>query len=94
MGVKIEAPDAVVTVGERVEIAGFVDMSRMVASMTGAIVRSLGRETVPDAVFTTAEKLFQPRKVIEWSRVVESDFDGRLVEQSRYAARSFEVWLR
>jgi signal transduction histidine kinase len=79
VGVKIEAPDAVVTVGERVEIAGFVDMSRMVASMTGAIVRSLGRETVPDAVFTTAEKLFQPRKVIEWSRVVESDFDGRLV---------------
>ena len=79
VGVKVEAPDAAVTVGDRVEIAGFVDMSRMVASINGAIVRSLGSERVPEAVFTTAEKLFQPRKVIEWSRVVESDFDGRLV---------------
>lgn len=79
VGVKIEAPNTVVTVGERVEIAGFVDMSRMVASLTGAVVRILGSERVPDPIFTTAGKLFQPRKVIEWSRVVESDFDGRLV---------------
>ena len=79
VGVKIEAPNTVVTVGERVEIAGFVDMSRMVASLTGAVVRILGSERVPDPILTTAGKLFQPRKVIEWNRVVESDFDGRLV---------------
>lgn len=80
VAVKVQAPGATVAVGDRVEISGFVDMSRLVGSMTGAVVRSLEHDTLPAPVRTTSSRLLNPQKVIEWERVVETDFDGRLVE--------------
>lgn len=79
VGVRVEAPGAVVATGDRVEISGFVDMSRLVASIAGAVIRRVGREALPDPFPTSVSQLLRPQKVIEWERVVETDHDGRLI---------------
>ncbi len=78
--VRVHAPDAVVKVGERVEIAGFVDMSRMVASLTGAVVRSLGDIAAPEAAGTTAQYVLTPEKSLTTKRGMEFDLDGHLLK--------------
>lgn len=78
--VRVNAPDAEVKVGERVEIAGFVDMSRMVASLTGAVVRSLGEVELPKAAATTARYILTPEKSLTTERGMEFDLDGHLLK--------------
>lgn len=80
VAVKVEAPGVNVAVGERVEISGFVNMSRLVASLHGAVVRSLGKEASPVPVPVTAAALLNPQSAVDWKRVIASDFDGRLVK--------------
>jgi len=78
--VRVHAPGTVVKVGERVEIAGFVDMSRMVASLTGAVVRTLGDVPVPEAAATTAQYVLSPEKSLTTQRGMEFDLDGHLLK--------------
>lgn len=80
VGVKVQSPGTTVAVGNHVEIAGFVDMSRQVASITGAVVRNLGQEAVPEPVSASINQLLNPSRPVLWMRVEKSDFDGRLIK--------------
>lgn len=79
VGVRVEQWRGAVNVGDLAEVAGFVDMSRQVASMKGAIVRSLGKGTQPDPVPVNLNQLLNPRRPISWESVAKSDFDGCLI---------------
>ena len=78
--VRVDSPGTTARVGERVEIAGFVDMSRMVASLTGAVVRRLGDVTSPEAAATTARYVLTPEKSLTTERGMEFDLDGHLLK--------------
>ncbi len=76
-GVRVQAPNTTVPVGERVQVAGFVDMSRLVASLNGALVRRLGQAAPPAPLRLTARQILDPSSVQPGE--VENDCDGRLV---------------
>lgn len=77
--VRVESDTATVSPGDRVEVAGFIDRSRTLAALTGALVRPLGRSPVPDPSGVTVHRILHPdfRNVFE--KVADSDFSGRLV---------------
>ncbi len=76
-GVRVQALGVTVPVGERVQVAGFVDMSRLVASLIGAVVRPLGAVAVPKPLAVTVDEILQPGSSRPGD--VEKDCDGRLV---------------
>ncbi len=78
--VRVEAPEASVRPGDKVDVAGFIDTSRVLAALKGAEVRVLGRATSPPAVPVTIEKILHPDLRSEWEPVAESDYDGRVVQ--------------
>ena len=59
VGVRVESSSAVVQVGERVEVAGFVDISQAIASLHDAIICNLGTSEV-SPVATTADLILHP----------------------------------
>jgi signal transduction histidine kinase len=77
--VRVQSDTATVSPGDRIEVAGFIDSSRTLAALTGALVRPLGRTPVPDPVPITVHRILHPdfRNVFE--KVADSDFSGRLV---------------
>lgn len=78
-GVRVQHRNATVQPGERVEVAAFVDMSRLVASLSGAVVRSLGRVDLPAPLAVTAEDVLNPpKRARPWE--AENDCDGRLIK--------------
>lgn len=68
--------------GDQVEVAGFVDMQRKVAGLTGAVIRKIGTTNVPAPVIT------QPGQILATVAQAEatgqtahpSDFDGHLIQ--------------
>ncbi len=79
VGVRVESSAAAVQVGERVEVAGFVDPTRSFASMTEAIVRSLGMADVPP-IPATAETILHPSMTGINRDFATNDLNCRLVK--------------
>jgi signal transduction histidine kinase len=77
--VRVQSDSAIVSPGDRVEVAGFIDTSRTLAALTGALVRPLGRTAVPDPVETSVHRILHPDFRNDFEKVADSDFSGRLV---------------
>ena len=77
--VRVQSDSATVSPGDRVEVAGFIDTSRTLAALTGALVRPLGRTAVPDPVGVTVHRILRPDFRNDFEKVADSDFSGRLV---------------
>jgi len=59
-GVKVEAKDMVIHVGDQVEVAGFVETSRWIAFVSGAVIRKTGTAPVPPALSVTVKQILHP----------------------------------
>lgn len=77
--VRVQSDSAAVSPGDRVEVAGFIDTSRTLAALTGALVRPLGRSAVPEPVGVTVHRILHPDFRNDFEKVADSDFSGRLV---------------
>lgn len=78
-GVRVESSTAVVGVGDRVEVAGFVETSRTFAAMRDAVARTIARDTPLTATTVTPEQILQPEIGDPREPVSTMDFSGRLV---------------
>ncbi len=78
-GVRVESSDAKVQVGDRVEVAGFVDTSRTLASMRDAVARTVASGARPQAVPVRLEQILYPKIKDTRVPVLDMDFSGRLV---------------
>lgn len=77
--VRVQSGAVDVQPGDRLEIAGFIDTSRTLAELTGAIVRKLERVEPPSAVEVSVDRILRPDFRSVFEKVAESDFSGRLV---------------
>ena len=77
-GVKVESSDAGVQVGEKVELAGFVDPARNIAALNGVTVRRLGASPIT-SVATTAREILHPVISDLGNFIAVSDLNYRLV---------------
>ncbi|MGN6554833.1 MAG: sensor histidine kinase [Verrucomicrobiota bacterium] len=78
-GVRVESSKATVKVGDQVEVAGFVDTSRAIASLTEAVARPVGHGTLPPPEFITVKRLLAPQIVRRAGPDVAEDHAGGLV---------------
>ncbi len=78
-GVRVESSSAAVQVGDRVEVAGFVETSRTFAAMRDAVARTVARGVPPRVEAVTLEQILQPEIADPRVPVSEMDFSGRLV---------------
>lgn len=78
-GVRVDSPGAVVQVGDEVEVAGFVETSRHIASLTEAATRRIGKGELPAPVPVTANQLLNPKMASPQEPVTKQDFFGSLV---------------
>lgn len=69
--------------GDRVQVAGFVDMRRQVAGLTGAVIRKIGTNSMPvplAAPIAPGEILARNAEALRDSQPAEPhDFDGHLI---------------
>ena len=85
VGVRVQAREPVdVRPGDRIEIAGFIDRSRDFAQLTGAMIRTIGREPAPAVVDVTPQELTATivRAVRSGQMAEPTDYDGCLVRSS------------
>ena len=78
-GVRVDSTSAVVEVGDLVEVAGFVETSRTLASMRDALARSIGHQALPAAKSVTAAQILEPIIADPREPVSDEDYSGRLV---------------
>lgn len=77
--VRVRSDSGEISPGDQVEVAGFIDTSRTLAAITGAIVRKLGRAEVPAPAQVPVETILHPAFRNPFEKVAESDYSGRLV---------------
>ncbi len=82
VAVRVETKATEISAGDRVEVAGFIDTSGLLASMSGALVRKLGTAAPPPPAKVNADQLLHPAFRAPWEKVAESDFSSRLVRLS------------
>jgi signal transduction histidine kinase len=78
-------------VGDRVTVAGFVDETQLIRSLKGAVVRTLGRADVAEALEISPDAILtqqNPGTSLPRLRDVPGDFNGRLIS---FQARLIEV---
>jgi signal transduction histidine kinase len=75
----VESPDVDVKVGERMEVAGFVDTTSGIAALSEAVTRRLGTAELPTAKLVTAGELMLPGMAGRVEPVVKMDHSGCLV---------------
>jgi len=85
-GLRVDSP-AEVEVGQRVDVAGFVDTSHTFASLRNAVVRVTGMGMMPSAIPVTGPQLLDPGKRSDWGKPQSSDFGGRWVRLSGIVRR-------
>lgn len=85
--VRVESANTAVRPGDRVDVAGFIDTTRVLAALKGAEVRVTGGTTAPPAVPVTIGKILRPELRSEWEAVAESDYDGRVVQLEGFLRR-------
>lgn len=77
--VRVQSASSDLTPGDHVDVAGFVDTSRTLAAISGAIVRKLGRAEVPAPAQVPVDVILHPDFRNAFEKVAESDYSGRLV---------------
>ncbi len=80
--VRVETTSAILLKpGDRVEAAGFVDMSRLVGTLSDATVRKTGAADLPEPVVISPEEIFALNEVAVKSGQVATphDYDGHLI---------------
>jgi signal transduction histidine kinase len=78
-GVKVQAKGMRVAKGDRVEVAGFVETSRWLASVNGALIRKQGKAPLPPALSVTVKQILHPDLWSSRRTDRIGDCDGRLV---------------
>ena len=80
--VRVEPADPAVKPGDLVEVAGFIDTTRILAAFSGALVRVVGKGEVPTPDQPKIAEILNP-KVRSWEEMVtepgHSDSNGRLI---------------
>lgn len=86
--VRVQSDADDVVAGDRVDVAGFIDTSQVLAAVTGAIVRKLGRAEIPPPEDVPVDRIIHPDFRNAFEKVAESDYSGRLV---RFEAQMLHV---
>lgn len=87
-GVRVQSTSMEVTPGDVVDVAGFIDTSKTIASLTGALVRRTGRVDVPAAVKVNPARIMNPEFRNSFEKVSEADYHGRRVRVSGQVVRT------
>lgn len=80
-GLRVDSPSEV-SVGQQVDVSGFVDTSHTFASLRNALVRVTGKSAVPAALPVTVTQLLDPAHRSDWGKSLATDFGGRWVKLS------------
>jgi len=80
-GVRVESSAENISVGDVVEVAGFVDTSRSIASLTGAVARRVGTKAVPAPEPVSIENILRP-EITRRSQGGAKDYAGGVVRLS------------
>ena len=78
-GVRVQSAESAPKVGERVEVAGFVETTRGIASLSGALVRGLGSAVLPEPEVMPVDEIFNPKLATSWDRPLGGDKDAHLI---------------
>jgi|GEM_PF-738962 len=78
-GVRVESTSANVTVGDSVEVAGFVETTHTLASIAGGMVRSLGKGTVPAPLAVGVKQILNSKRRHYPGKPDIEDVSGRLL---------------
>lgn len=67
--------------GDRVQVAGFVDMQRQVAGLSGALIRKVGTASLPEPVAITPGAILElnAQAMLHGLAPEPNDYDGRLI---------------
>lgn len=79
VGVRVASDALDVKTGEHVEVAGFVETTHTLASLSGSVVRSLGHGTLPVPLLANVNQILSPRARYIAGRPDSDDYSGRLV---------------
>ncbi len=82
VSVRVESAEAQITAGDLVQVSGFIDASRGLASFREALVKKVGSGATPPPVEASISNILNPktRSAEEMIAVPEHpDFDGRLI---------------
>lgn len=80
--VRVESTSARVVPGDIVEVAGFIDTTRSLATFSEALIRKIGKETVPQPAEPSVFEILNPKsrsKVEIATEPGHPDFDSRLI---------------
>ena len=80
--VRVDSTEALVSPGDLVEISGFIDTSRILASFSEAMVRKIGKATVPPPAEPLISEILSPKTRSSYEMVADPgspDYDGRLI---------------
>ncbi len=83
--VRVNSSQAQVTPGDLVEISGFIDNERLLASFSETLVRKIGTGTVPRPREPLISEILNPKTRSSYEMVSEPghpDYDGRLIRLS------------
>jgi signal transduction histidine kinase len=80
--VRVDSAEARVAPGDMVEISGFIETTRILASFSEVAVRKIGTGIVPPPATPAISEIIHPKTRSAWEIVTEPghpDFDGRLI---------------
>ena len=78
-GIRVDSTTASVQPGDLVDVVGFVDTTRTLASLRGALTRRLGKRVLPTADLVSALTIVHPRFRYTFQHAALEDYSGRLV---------------
>jgi signal transduction histidine kinase len=83
--VRVDSAEARVVPGDLIEVSGFIDTTQILASFSGALVRTIGKGSVPEPELADVSGILNPR-TRSWEEMVTepgySDSHGRLIRLS------------
>ncbi len=83
--VRVDSAEARVAPGDLIEVSGFIDTTQILASFSGALVRTIGKGSVPEPELADVSGILNPR-TRSWEEMVTepgySDSHGRLIRLS------------
>lgn len=80
--VRVDSTESQIAPGDLVEVSGFIDTSRVLASFSEAMVRKIGTGTVPSPAEPLISEILNPKTRSPEEMVTEPgnpDYDGRLI---------------
>lgn len=86
-GVRVQSESSEVAPGDVVDVAGFIDTSQTIASLTGALVHKAGSGELPAPLEVTVERIMNPEFRNPFEKVSEADYHGRRVKVSGQVVR-------